>query len=128
MMETAEMTYRQFCKRYIRYKDAARQVIRFRIKPDVKWAVDAEHFIMEVEGAFNDRERNFRRWLALEKCVFRNPLTDAWVAVSVGDRAEAIYHFLLFCKRLNYRDTTAKALTEYLQYLIDRSLDAKEDF
>ncbi len=38
----------------------------------------------EVAASFYDRERNFRRWLALEKCVFRNPMTDEYVAVSIG--------------------------------------------
>ncbi len=127
MTDDSVMSYRKFCHGYVRYKDAARKIVRYKIKEDAKWKRDAENFMNEVAASFYDRERNFRRWLALEKCIFRNPMTDEYVAISIGESAEAIYYFLLFCKKLNRREDIDETFTEYLQYLIDRSLDNREE-
>ena len=89
----------------------------------MKWKRDADAFMDAVAEAFFDRDRNFRRWLALEKCIFRNPMTDNYVAVTIGDDPEAVYYFLLFCKKINCREDIDEAFTEYLQYLINKSLE-----
>ena len=123
MNDDSVMTYKQFCHGYVRYKDAARRIVRGNIKGDMKWKRDADNFMNAVAESFFDRDRNFRRWLALEKCIFRNPMTDDYVAVSIGDDPEAVYYFLLFCKKINCREDIDEAFTEYLQYLINKSLE-----
>ncbi len=98
-------------------------MIRYNVREDVKWKRDAERFMDTVEESFFDSERNFRRWFALEKCVFRSPVTGEYIAVTIGDDAEAIYHFLLFCRKLNCREDLDETFREYLQYLINKSMD-----
>lgn len=123
MTDEQVMSFRQFCHGYVRYKDAARRIVRRNIKGDMKWKQDADNFMNAVADSFCDYNRNFRRWLALDKCIFRNPMTNEYVAVSIGDDPEAVYCFLLFCKKLNCREDIDETFTGYLQYLINRSME-----
>ncbi len=43
MTDDSVMSYKKFCHGYVRYKDTARKIIRYKIKGDAKWKRDAEN-------------------------------------------------------------------------------------
>ena len=96
------MTYPEFSNKLTRYKDSLRRAYRLREKgrlnPNEKWARDALAFADEVGNTMADKDGNFRRWLRLETCGFRHPVTGNDIMVEIGDDHEAIYNFLLYCK------------------------------
>ena len=48
MTDDSVMTFKQFCHGYVRYKDAARRIVRQRITGDMKWKRDADNFMNAV--------------------------------------------------------------------------------
>ena len=124
------MTYPEFSNKLTRYKDSLRRAYRLREKgrlnPNEKWARDALAFADEVGNTMADKDGNFRRWLRLETCGFRHPVTGNDITVEIGDDHEAIYNFLLYCKRINCGIPLDDDFSSYLAYLISRSVSGEE--
>lgn len=78
--------------------------------------------LRNLEKAFGDREQNLRRWLRGEPCRFLSDLTGERKEIRIGDDREAIYYFLLFCKRIRNGKTVSDDFRDYLSYLISRSI------
>ena len=75
----------------------------------------------EVRESFNDDNGNYRKWLDGATCSFVHPYTHNSIDVQIGDDVEAIYHFLLYCKKINTGVKIDEDSAEYLAYLISRS-------
>lgn len=83
--------------------------------------------LRNLEKAFGDREQNLRRWLRGEPCRFISDLTGERKGIRIGDDREAIYYFLLFCKRIRNGKTVSDDFRDYLSYLISRSIYGKNE-
>ena len=124
------MPYPEFNEKLYRYKDALRRAYKYksanRLNEKEKWARDALAFEKEVEESMADKDHNFRRWLRLESCSFTHPVTGNDITVEIGDDHEAIYTFLLYCKRINRGVPLDEDFAAYLAYLISRSVNGEE--
>ena len=81
-----------------------------------KWALHT------LEKYFEDREQNLRKWLNGKPCVFTSRKTGEKIEITIGDDLEAIYYFLIFCKKLYNREEVSEEFFDYLTYLIARSV------
>ena len=70
---------------------------------------------------FADHNGNIERWLYGKPCVFVNPNTHQIIECKIGDDYDALYYFLMFCKRINHRKKVSDDYVEYLALLITRS-------
>lgn len=124
------MSYPEFNTKLCKYKDALRRAYKYKsahiLNPKEKWAKDALDFEKEVEESMADKDHNFRRWIRLEACGFTHPATGNDITVEIGDDHEAIYNFLLYCKRINRGIPLDDDFASYLAYLISRSVHGEE--
>lgn len=114
------MTYQYFSDRLAVYEENAR-LAELHKESRNPWKPAAEKIIAEIESAFCDREHNFHRWLNGEPCYFLHPATGAYVEIGIGDDCEAVYYFLLFCRKINSGEQIDENFSDYLTYLISRS-------
>jgi hypothetical protein len=80
-----------------------------------KWAV------AYLEKKFRDTDHNVRRWLSGEKCICRNPKTNAPVEVEIGFDIEAIYRFLTYCLMRKVGEDVDSDFFDYLVLSVTRS-------
>lgn len=80
-----------------------------------RWAVNC------LEKEFKDTDHNIRRWLAGEKCIYRNPKTNAPVEIEIGADIEALYHFLIYCQKRKTGEEVDSDSFDYLVLLVTRS-------
>ena len=80
-----------------------------------KWAV------AYLEKKFRDTDHNVRRWLAGEKCIYRNPKSNAPVEIEIGADIEALYHFLIYCQKRKTGEEVDSDSFDYLVLLVTRS-------
>ena len=79
MTDDSVMTFKQFCHGYVRYKDAARRIVRGNIKGDMKWKRDADNFMNAVAESF------FVRHGIAENALFKSqPAAEVPVTVEEG--------------------------------------------
>ncbi len=69
-------------------------------------------------NSFDDREENLKWWLKEQPCVFISPRNGKMLSVEVRKDAEAIYYFLLFCRKLNRHEEVNDDFADYLSYLL----------
>lgn len=75
-----------------------------------------------LEKVFDDKDQNIRRWLNGKPCRFTSDRTGRPIEIRIGDDREAIYYFLIFCKRINNKQEISEDFRDYLSYLISRSV------
>lgn len=71
--------------------------------------------------AFDDRDKNLKRWMLGKPCRFISPITGAEIEVEIGKDIEALYYFLLFCYKINNYEEISEDFTDYLALVISRS-------
>lgn len=71
---------------------------------------------------FYDRDRNLKRWLLGKTCIYYHTGTKQWITVEIGKDVEAIYYFLLFCKKMNNYEHISDEFSDYLALVISRSV------
>lgn len=81
-----------------------------------RWALNS------LEKIFDDRDKNINRWLNNKPCVFKSDKTNQKVEVNIGRDIEALYYFLIFCKRINNEQEISEELGSYVALLISKSL------
>ena len=81
-----------------------------------RWALNT------LERLLDDRDKNINRWLNGKPCVFVSDKTKQKGEVKIGDDVEALYYFLIFCKKINNKQEVSSELGDYVAYLISRSL------
>lgn len=74
-----------------------------------------------IKGVLEDRDDNFVKWLNGKVCSFVHPMTQNKIDVQIGDDYEAIYHFLIYCQKINTGVKIDEDSADYLAYLISRS-------
>lgn len=77
---------------------------------------------------FYDKDYNLRRWLMGEKCIFTSPVTGELMEIEIGSDYEAIYNFLIYCKKLNTHEKISSDFTDYLTLVISRSQYSDEEW
>lgn len=80
-----------------------------------KWAIDC------LEKAFLDSDQNVRKWLSGEKCIYRNPKTNAPIEVEIGYDIDAIYQFLCYCLMRKLNQEVSEDFFDNLVLTITRS-------
>jgi len=66
---------------------------------------------------FVDEGKNLQRFLLKQPCVFKEPVTDAYVQVSIPRDLKELYEFLLFCKKQNEGVLTEGELFAFFETL-----------
>ena len=74
-----------------------------------------------LEKLMIDKDQNIRRWLTGKLCVFTSDKTDKRIEVNIGGDREALYYFLIFCKKLNTNQEIDESFRDYLSVVISRS-------
>ena len=87
-----------------------------------KWA------LRSLERIFKDEERNIRRWLNGKPCVFTSDRTGQRIEIIIGPDREALYYFLIFCKKITEKEMISEDLRNYVAFLISRSAVRDEDW
>ena len=87
-----------------------------------KWA------LRSLERIFKDKERNIRRWLNGKPCVFTSDRTGQRIEIIIGPDREALYYFLIFCKKITEKEMISEDLRNYVAFLISRSAVRDEDW
>ena len=76
---------------------------------------------------FKDKDYNIRRWLNGKPCVFTSDKTGRKMEINIGPDREALYYFLVFCKKIAENQEISNDLREYLTLLITRSCSKEWD-
>ncbi len=87
-----------------------------------KWALH------KLEKIFKDKEQNIRRWLNGKSCVFTSDRTGQRIEIIIGPDREALYYFLIFCKKITEKEVISEDLRNYVAFLISRSTVRDEDW
>ena len=87
-----------------------------------KWALH------KLEKIFKDKEQNIRRWLNGKPCVFTSDRTGQRIEIIIGPDREALYYFLIFCKKITEKEVISEDLRNYVTLLITRSTVRDEDW
>ena len=87
-----------------------------------KWALH------KLEKIFKDKEQNIRRWLNGKSCVFTSDRTGQRIEIIIGPDREALYYFLIFCKKITEKEVISEDLRNYVTLLITRSTVWDEDW
>jgi hypothetical protein len=87
-----------------------------------KWALH------KLEKIFKDKDQNIRRFLNGKPCVFQSDKTGNLVDIEIGRDREALYLFLVFCKRIEERKEITEDFRDHLAIVIARSCTADEDW
>lgn len=116
------MTYEEFADGYAKHVENVRLLVRHKAQGGGKWRKDAEDYVAQVESVFMDLDNNFRRWLSLQPCVFDHPITHNHTEIVIGDDCEAIFHFLVYCRKIHKGEPIDEDFSDYLAYLISRSV------
>lgn len=87
-----------------------------------RWAIN------RLEKIFKDKHQNLRRWLNMKPGVFISDRTGQRIEIEIGRAREAIYMFLVFCKRIEERKEITEEFRDHLALVITRSCTADEDW
>lgn len=87
-----------------------------------KWALH------KLEKIFKDKEQNICRWLNGKSCVFTSDRTGQRIEIIIGPDREALYYFLIFCKKITEKEVISEDLRNYVAFLISRSTVRDEDW
>ena len=87
-----------------------------------KWALH------KLEKSFKDKDQNIRRWLNGKPCVFTSDITGERMKIRIGNDSEALFYFLMFCCRINNKQTIGEEFRNYLAIAITRSCAADENW
>lgn len=79
-----------------------------------------------LEKEFRDKHHNILHWLKKEPCVFISDKTGKPINIEIGREREALYLFLVFCKRINERKEISDDFRDYLMLTITRSCTADD--
>lgn len=82
---------------------------------DGKWALH------HLESVFEDKEHNIRRWLNEKPCVYVSDRTEERIEIDIGNEREALYYFLIFCKKIANNQEISEDFRDYLAFIISRS-------
>ena len=80
-----------------------------------KWAL---HYL---ESVFEDKEHNIRRWLNAKPCVYVSDRTGQRIEIDIGNEREALYYFLIFCKKIANNQEISEDFRDYIALIISRS-------
>ncbi len=83
--------------------------------------------LKRLEKIFKDKHQNLRRWLNMKPCVFISDRTGQRIEIEIGRDREALYMFLVFCKRIEERKEITEEFRGQLALVITRSCTADED-
>lgn len=114
------MEFRKFCE----YINTLRsyQRIQDNIVPCPKILKAKYNELLEYgKTAFADNNDNIKKWLENKPCVFIHPNTLRRIECKIGNDYEALYYFLMFCKKINHHKRVSEDYVEYLAFLISRS-------
>ena len=65
-------------------------------------------------------------WLNGKPCVFTSDRTGSKVEIPIGQDREALYYFLVFCKRIAEQKEISEDFRDYLGVVITRSCNNNE--
>ena len=85
-----------------------------------RWAL---HFL---ERYFKDKHYNLRRWLNVRSCIFVSDKTGKLIEIDIGRDREALYLFLVFCKKIEEKKEITDDFREHLAIVITRSCTSDE--
>ncbi len=114
------MELKEFCK-YMKnlqtYKQIQKKVVSYPRILDAKY----RELLTRAKEFFSDYGDNIERWLDGKPCVFTHPNSCQQFEYKIGNDYEALYYFLMFCKRVNNCKRVSEEYIEYLTFLITRS-------
>ena len=82
--------------------------------------------LTRLEHLVHDHDQNIRRWLNGRPCVFTSDRTGSKVEILIGRDREALYYFLVFCKRIAEQKEISEDFRDYLGVVITRSCNNNE--
>ena len=74
-----------------------------------------------LERMFKDKDHNIRRWFNCKPCVYINDRNQKLIEINIGKDREALYYFLVFCKKIHDKQEISEELRDYLTLQIIRS-------
>ena len=74
-----------------------------------------------LERMFKDKDHNIRRWFNGKPCVYINDRNQKLLEINIGKDREALYYFLVFCKKIHEKQEISEELRDYLTLQIIRS-------
>ena len=114
------MELKNFCE-YISvlksYKQIQERLLSYPKIIDAKY----DELLEYGKKIFADHDDNIQRWLDGRTCICVNPNTHRIIEYKIGNDCEALYYFLMLCKRINHRKSVSDEYREYLAFLITRS-------
>lgn len=70
-----------------------------------------------LECEFYDRNRNIRRWLTGEPCIFCNDLEGVMMEITIEKDYDVFYQFLEFCRKQNFNLPVDGEYLDYMEHL-----------
>ena len=116
------LAYREFVEKTVLIKTLRNGLESAANRDRLTWRKEIMCRTDEVRESFCDDTGNYKKWLNGEICSFVHPYTKNKIDVQIGDDYEAIYHFLLYCREINAGRKIDENFSEYLAYLISRSV------
>ena len=65
--------------------------------------------------------KHIRRWLNAKPCVYVSDRTGQRIEIDIGNEREAIYYFLIFCKKIANNQEISEDFRDYIALIISRS-------
>jgi len=90
--------------------------------------INGSDVVALLETHFKDKHHNLRRWLNGKPCVFTSDRTGKLIDINVGRDREALYLFLMFCKKIEEHKEITDDFRDYLAIVIARSCISAENW
>lgn len=108
-----EMTSTGFARR-VEYIKAHR-----KDKKHSESAAVARKLSRQLREVLCDEQDNLNRWLERRPCIIRSPWEEGREQeVMIRNDTEALYYFLLYCRKVNLRERISEEFADYVAYIL----------
>ena len=82
-------------------------------------AAVARKLSKQLREVLCDEQDNLNRWLERRPCIVRSPWEEGREQeVMIRNDTEALYYFLLYCRKVNLRERISEEFADYVAYIL----------
>ena len=82
-------------------------------------AAVARKLSRQLREVLCDEQDNLNRWLERRPCIVRSPWEEGREQeVMIRNDTEALYYFLLYCRKVNLRERISEEFADYVAYIL----------
>ena len=127
-MEDLKMNYKAFLNYMLMIENAIdSQYNHHDQKAATTFEQSGRWALRSLEEIFLDEDENIRRWLNAKPCIFTSDKTGKRIQIRLGRDRDALYYFLIFCKKLHDKEEIDQTFRDCLALIISRSCFGDDD-